>query len=48
MKFEVRYRKLKNKGYSQQSAMFYKIEDAIFWENHIKESGAQEVQIVPH
>ena len=48
MKFEVRYQKLKKKGYSQQSAMFYKIEDAIFWENHIKDSGAQEVQIVPH
>jgi|TARA_B100001094_G_scaffold231341_1_gene226111 hypothetical protein len=48
MKFEVRYQHQKKKGYSKRSAMFYKVEDAIFWEKYIKETGAKEIEIVPH
>ena len=46
--YQVNYLKPKKKGYATHKATFMKIEDAIFWENHIKENGAKEVQIVPH
>jgi hypothetical protein len=36
MKFVVTWNRKKKKATSTQSATFYKIEDAIFWENHLK------------
>ena len=30
--------KPKKKGYAKQSATFLKIEDAVFWEQHVKET----------
>jgi hypothetical protein len=47
MKYEVKYLRKKSKGYSQQSATFLKIEDAIFWESIIKTQGAKEIIICP-
>jgi len=37
MKFVVTWNRKKKKAVSTQSATFYTIEDAIFWENHLKE-----------
>jgi hypothetical protein len=47
MKFEVKYLHKKNKGYSKQSAVFFDIESAVFWENHLKQHGAKEIIICP-
>lgn len=47
MKYQVQYMQPKKKGYAKQNAVFYKIEDAIFWENVVKEQGAKEIIIVP-
>ena len=30
--------KPKKKGYAQQKATFLKIEDAVFWEEHVKQN----------
>jgi len=40
MKFVVTWNRKKKKETSTQSATFYKIEDAIFWENHLKKDTA--------
>lgn len=45
--YEVKYLRKKAKGYSQQSATFLKIEDAMFWETVIKKQGAKNVTICP-
>lgn len=47
MKYQVQYMQPKKKGYAKQNAVFYKIEDAIFWENVVKDQGAKEIIIVP-
>lgn len=47
MKYEVSYLQPKKKGYSKQSAVFLKIEDAIFWESIVKDQGAKEIIICP-
>ena len=47
MKYEISYLKLKKKGYAKQTAVFLKIEDAIFWESIIKNQGAKEIIISP-
>ena len=37
------------KGYAQQKATFLKIEDAVFWEEHVKKNlGAVDTQITVH
>lgn len=45
MRYVVMYMKPKKKGYSEQSATFFELADAIRWENYIKESGAKNVKI---
>ncbi len=48
MKYEVRFLKSKKKGhYSQQSAIFLNIEDAVWYEKIIKSQGAKEIIITP-
>lgn len=47
MKFEITYLKLKKKGYAQQSATFFKIEDAFFWKSVIEKQGAKDIIITP-
>jgi hypothetical protein len=47
MKYEVSYLKPKNKGFAKQTAVFLKIEDAIFWETIVKDRGAKEITISP-
>lgn len=47
MKYEISYLKPKSKGYSKQSAVFLRIEDAIFWESIIKNQGAKDIIISP-
>ena len=46
MMYQVKYLKLKKKGTSMQTATFYKIEDAVFWEGIVKEQGATNIQIL--
>lgn len=48
MKFSVIYEKPKKKGFVQHTAVFYKIEDACFWETYIKEQGCKNIQVVPN
>jgi|TARA_A100001011_G_scaffold17563_1_gene18194 hypothetical protein len=41
--------KPKKKGYAKQKATFLKIEDAVFWEEHVKKNlGAVDTQITVH
>jgi len=47
MKFSVVYEKPKKSGTSKQKAVFYKIEDAILWEKHVKSQGCENVEVVP-
>ena len=47
MKYRVEYSQSKKKGYAKQTAVFYKSEDAIFWENVVKDQGAKDIIIVP-
>jgi hypothetical protein len=45
--YQVMYLKPKKKGYAQQKATFMKIEDAVFWEKHVKDNlGAKEIKIL--
>lgn len=46
MKYEVVYHKQKKNKVTQQSAVFFSIEDAIRWENYIKEQGYTQSQIL--
>ena len=44
--YQVNYMKPKKKGYSKQTATFLKIEDAVFWEEHVKQNlNATDVKI---
>lgn len=47
MTYEVRYLQPKKKGFSKQVATFLKLDDAIFWESHIKNNGAKDIIICP-
>ena len=39
--------KPKKKGYAKQTATFLKIEDAVFWEEHVKQKlNATDIKIV--
>ena len=47
--YKVNYLKPKKKGYAKHSASFMKIEDAIFWEQHVmKNLKAVDTQITVH
>ena len=47
MMYQVTYMKPKKKGYSKQTATFLKIEDAVFWEQHVKQNlNATDVEIM--
>ena len=49
MMYRVNYLKPKKKGYAKHTATFLKIEDAIFWEQHVKETlKAVDTQITVH
>ena len=49
LKYQVSYKKPKKKGYACHKAVFYKIEDAIFWEEHVKKNlNAVDTQITVH
>jgi hypothetical protein len=47
MKYEVSFLKPKKKGYAKQSAVFLKIDDAIWYETLIKSQGAKDIIICP-
>jgi hypothetical protein len=47
MKYQVVYLKPKKNKFSKQTATFLKIDDAIFWESHVKEEGCVNVEVVP-
>ena len=47
MMYQVNYMKPKKKGYAKQTATFMKIEDAIFWEEHVKQNlNATDIKIM--
>ena len=49
MMYRVIYQKPKKKGFAKQTATFYKIEDAVFWEQHVKKNlNAVDTQITVH
>ena len=49
MMYQVKYLKPKKKGFSVQTATFLKIEDAMFWEEHVKKNlDAKDTQITVH
>ena len=38
MMYQVQYLKPKKKGYAKHTATFMKIDDAVFWEEHVKKN----------
>ncbi len=47
--YKVNYLKPKKKGYAKHTASFMKIEDAVFWEQHVmKNLKAVDTQITVH
>jgi hypothetical protein len=46
MKFSVTYEQPKKKGFAKQTAVFYKIEDAHFWQEYIKNQGCKNIQVL--
>ena len=46
MTYEVNYMKPMKKGFSNQRATFLKIDDAIFWENIMREQGCMDIKIL--
>ena len=49
MKYQVIYQKPKKNGFAKQTATFYKIEDAVFWEQYVKSNlDAVDTQITVH
>ena len=49
MMYRVIYQKPKKKGFAKHTATFYKIEDAVFWEQHVKNNlNAVDTQITVH
>lgn len=44
-RFIVKYTHPKKKGTSAQTATFFKLDDAVFWEEHVKKIGAKNVEI---
>jgi hypothetical protein len=47
MKYEVTFLKSKKKGYAKHSAVFLKIDDAIWYETILKSQGAKDIIICP-
>lgn len=47
MKYDVIYDQPKKKGFAKQTATFLKIDDAIFWETHVKSIGAKNIKVCP-
>jgi hypothetical protein len=47
MKYQVIYKQPKNKGFITHKAVFYKIEDAIMWEQYVEKQECKEIKIVP-
>jgi len=49
IKYQVSYKKPKKKGYACHKAIFHKIEDAMFWEEHVKNNlEGRDVQLTVH
>ena len=49
MMYQVNYMKPKKKGDAKQTATFLKIEDAVFWEQHVlKNLNAVDTSITVH
>ena len=49
MMYQVNYMKPKKKGYAKHTATFMKIDDAVFWEEHVKKNlGAVDTTITVH
>ena len=47
MMYQVNYMKPKKKGFAKHTATFYKIEDAVFWEQHVKKNlNATDIEII--
>jgi hypothetical protein len=47
MKYQVVYYKQKKNKNSRQTATFYTIEDAIFWEKTVQQQGCIDIEVVP-
>ena len=47
MKYQVVYYRQKKDKQTKQTAVFYNIEDATLWEQHVKKEGYLSSEIVP-
>ena len=47
MKYKVVYNKIKKNMIKTEVATFLEIEDAILWEQHIKNQGHTDVEVMP-
>jgi hypothetical protein len=47
MKYQVIYYKQKKNKTTKQTAVFFNIEDATLWEQHVKAQGYRNSEIVP-
>ena len=47
MKYQVIYYRQKKDKKSKQTATFYKLEDATFWEKHVETQGYTNVELLP-
>jgi hypothetical protein len=47
MKYSVTYLKNKKNKKAKQTAVFYSIEDAVMWENHVKSQNCENIEIIP-
>tara|TARA_Y100000004_G_scaffold161937_1_gene190318 strand:+ start:2586 stop:2786 length:201 start_codon:yes stop_codon:yes gene_type:complete len=47
MKYSVTYLKNKKNKKAKQTAVFYTIEDAVMWENHVRSQNCENIEIIP-
>jgi hypothetical protein len=47
MKYEVQFLRKKKKSYAKQTAVFLKIDDAIWYESILRTQGAKDIIICP-
>ena len=47
IKFQVSYLKPRKKGYSKQTAILYRVEDAHYWADIVKAQGCKDIEVLP-
>jgi len=47
MKFKVTYKRIKKKKIANFEAIFFNMEDAFHWGEHVKQQGYQDIEVMP-